>query len=664
MKHYLLKLLLLVAIVASGLSASAGSKIYLLKSSAWPTTAIWAWVESGANYTGGTWPGQKMSVENIEGTDYFYWEVPDNAPAKINIIFNNNINNGSQTNNITNVDVTEDVFYKLNGTTGKTIPVTKLKSPYILDNPAISVERNVVTIKASADGGNVYYTLDGTEPTNESTQYTGPFTITEDVTVKALQMKTVARSEVVSLDVVWKYYCDTEVPAGIYYAGDAPGEICCSDTWVPVEGGTKASGQPDALYLVGNIAGHSWDVSYKCEGKRYGTYFVFDDVELSAAAGETHCFFTFVTKLATSSSDWNTVNKADRYGAASENEIIVVETSKRYTKYTANVNASAAKSWKVEPGTYRFEVNFAAGTVLVTQKPAPAFAPMAEADTEAAGFKAEGKTLYKADVTGAKMAFRSGEAVSEVFTPDAAKAYIYTAAALEEIVPVSVGLTGAADGLMTDTARLIASDGTISARYTVGEGDDAIAEDLQAGEAMLNPSLFAPNAIVELAWEATSTQDLTFCGKHTLVTPGEEVRIYAMVPEGWSNLSYSMVSDVNETHTAEGVFSEVAGDYLVIIVPAHLIYSQVTFYDGAPLSRAAGDSVTYPLAGKSMYFEDNGKFWNENTLDYITGVEAVVAAGDAEVEYFNLQGIRVAAPSAGVYIRRCGTKVSKVFITE
>lgn len=663
MKHYLLKLLLLVAIVASGLSASAGSKIYLLKSSAWSTTAIWAWVEGGANYTGGTWPGQKMSVENIEGTDYFYWEVPDNAPAKINIIFNNN-NNGSQTNDITNVDVTEDVFYKLNGTTGKTIPVTKLKSPYILDNPAISVERNVVTIKASADGGNVYYTLDGTEPTNESTQYTGPFTITEDVTVKAIQMKTVARSEVVSLDVAWKYYCDTEVPAGIYYAGEAPVEICSSDTWLPVEGGTKASGQPDALYLVGNIAGYSWDVSYKCEGKRYGTYFVFDDVELAAATGETHCFFSFVTKLGNYSSDWDTVNGSDRYGAAYDNEAIVVESSKKYTKYTVNVNASAAKSWKVEPGTYRFEVNFAAGTVLVTQKPAPAFAPMAEADTEAAGFKADGKTLYKADVTAAKVAFRSGEAVSEVFTPDAAKAYIYTAAGLEEIVPVSVGLVGAADGLMSETGRLVASDGTLSARYSAGEGDDAIADELHDGEAMLNPSLFAPNALVELAWEATSSQGLTFTGTHSLVTPGEKLRIYAKVPEGWGNLSYSMISDVNEAHTAEGVFSEVAGDYLVITVPAHLIYSQVTFYDGAPVSRAAGDSFTYPLAGKTMYFEDNGKFWNENTLDYITGVEAVEAAGETEAEYFNLQGIRIAAPSAGVYIRRCGTKVSKVFIAE
>lgn len=45
---------------------------------------------------------------------------------------------------------------------------------------------------------------------------------------------------------------------------------------------------------------------------------------------------------------------------------------------------------------------------------------------------------------------------------------------------------------------------------------------------------------------------------------------------------------------------------------------------------------------------------------YETGVEAITAEG-AEVQYFNLQGLRVAAPSAGgVYIRRQGNTTTKV----
>ena len=45
-----------------------------------------------------------------------------------------------------------------------------------------------------------------------------------------------------------------------------------------------------------------------------------------------------------------------------------------------------------------------------------------------------------------------------------------------------------------------------------------------------------------------------------------------------------------------------------------------------------------------------------------TGVEAAVATENAPVEYFNLQGLRVANPENGIFIRRQGSKVSKVVL--
>ena len=42
--------------------------------------------------------------------------------------------------------------------------------------------------------------------------------------------------------------------------------------------------------------------------------------------------------------------------------------------------------------------------------------------------------------------------------------------------------------------------------------------------------------------------------------------------------------------------------------------------------------------------------------------EVSIADTDAPVEYFNLQGVRVNEPAAGLYIRRQGRNVSKVIV--
>ncbi len=60
---------------------------------------------------------------------------------------------------------------------------------------------------------------------------------------------------------------------------------------------------------------------------------------------------------------------------------------------------------------------------------------------------------------------------------------------------------------------------------------------------------------------------------------------------------------------------------------------------------------------------DRLSIWHLTWTNYSSGVEGVAAEDmDAPVEYFNLQGVRVAAPEAGIFIRRQGSKVEKVVI--
>lgn len=57
-------------------------------------------------------------------------------------------------------------------------------------------------------------------------------------------------------------------------------------------------------------------------------------------------------------------------------------------------------------------------------------------------------------------------------------------------------------------------------------------------------------------------------------------------------------------------------------------------------------------------------YGSEQAVDLETGVEGVVVSDDCEapVEYYNLNGIRVSNPENGIFVRRQGSKVSKVLV--
>ena len=74
-----------------------------------------------------------------------------------------------------------DVTYEAVSTDFVAVPVIEGNSPF-----ATSTE---VTITTTTEGADIYYTLDGTDPTASSTAYTAPFTLTATTTVKAIAIK-------------------------------------------------------------------------------------------------------------------------------------------------------------------------------------------------------------------------------------------------------------------------------------------------------------------------------------------------------------------------------------------------------------------------------------------------------------------------------------------
>ena len=115
----------------------------------------------------------------------------------------------------------------------------------------------------------------------------------------------------------------------------------------------------------------------------------------------------------------------------------------------------------------------------------------------------------------------------------------------------------------------------------------------------------------------------------------------------------------------------------------NLILSQVEWSDGTWVDvyqHLVGtveydETNGYPLSytvTEDIYDEDSGEYVTENMFraeyfDYVdasAGISDIVADGaDSPVEYYNLQGMRVASPAAGqIVIRRQGSDVSKVIV--
>ena len=87
--------------------------------------------------------------------------------------------------NVTNTSTKDNRFVQFTGAKFYAAQAADEAKAPTIEGEANFAEKTTVTITA-AEGAKIYYTLDGTDPTNASTEYTAPFELTETTTVKAI----------------------------------------------------------------------------------------------------------------------------------------------------------------------------------------------------------------------------------------------------------------------------------------------------------------------------------------------------------------------------------------------------------------------------------------------------------------------------------------------
>lgn len=544
-----------------------------------------------------------------------------------------------------------------------------------VDKPVIMAEGATVTIEAGATGADaIYYTINGDDPTTESTKYTEPFTVEESCTVKAVAQKGTDLSAVASYDVkVVKHY-----ESYASFLATDPGQ----NTEAIIDGPITA------IHLNGS---NLYTMDSKGSYMLLFDYNAFKNIDVKngtqfASVQGAYSPYYGIPEMK------DITLGAQSEGTAVEPKLVEALTSDLINAYIkiegvditegegsgATFDGTKGETSLVIYNSFGVEVPTGKGFTVIgivsVKSDVLQILPLAfeggesmETVADPEFSVASGRVTKGAEVTltcatpEAQIFFTYGDAVPdsestlyeepfEINEATTINAIAYKDGMLASQV-VSVSYTILPDGTKTGSFDFTAP-ADLTPAVTVPEVGKGIE---------INGQTFTSADGVSLAFSAEGTASTkTRIWNPSGASAGKiDLRIYngwsftVTAPEGYvlsaidltyyNSFSYDFTASVGEM-TAAGSWEMPAA------APA-------VEADAEPV--ADGKSVTFTAKKTNNIATMNVYYVAEPE----SGIESVVAADEnAPVEYYNLQGVRVANPTAGLYIVKQGSKVSKAII--
>lgn len=220
-----------------------------------------------------------------------------------------------------------------------------------------------------------------------------------------------------------------------------------------------------------------------------------------------------------------------------------------------------------------------------------------------------------------------------------------------------------------EAVATVTTDGTVNiltAGTTTITATSEETEVFKAGEASYKLTVIDPNSTEDkIVFESLGYSDGTAL---TTVTKGK------------STLTFAKGSNSNNApkyYVSDKTARLYSGNTLTIAVDESCYITEIVF-GGSTLGALTASAGSYnnetwtPTVARSdnkisnVTFTATGKpRFSSITVKYAlipSGIADIEAEENGAVEYFNLQGVRVAEPANGLYIRRAGNKVEKVVI--
>lgn len=572
---------------------------------------------------------------------------------------------------------------KLNYDNTNTVAIETLTITYTggsevaVATPTISVDKNTVTLACATEGASIYYTTDGTEPSNASDEYKAPFEITKSCTVKAIAYKGADKSSVAEKPVT---YVGSYANYAAFMASN------------PAEGADAIiTGTVTAIYQNGaNLYTKDSEGNYMLLFNQSG-FAAGLTQNGSQIAGVDGIYSPYNNLPEIKVTDINVSGQ----GAAVEPEEVAVEelSLEQLNRYVKLVDVTISATTANRQGT----ISDATGEVAWFNNFSSANASQNKTAVEVP----EGKGTVIAFVSCFKTTLQV-QPVEVILTTSAVEAPVFSVAAGEVAKGTEVAISCATEGATifytTDgteptvasteyTAPIVINDAMTIKAIAVKEG--LVNSEVVTAAYTLIPEgqheatfvFYGDNANVKTLTSATvepsngTAEDATnnlngvrfYNGPVAMwIEKGES----ANAPRWWTDGEVRLYKDnVLKISIKENGYKIASVDLAkasssTFAIKAENITPTGGTLDGRKWTPAAGTictDVTIAIPGASRLGSVNVAYVEDPAAT--SGVESIVTDNtDAPVEYYNLQGVRVENPSAGLYIRRQGNTATKVLV--
>lgn len=572
------------------------------------------------------------------------------------------------------------VTYESDGT-GETRP----------DAPEISMGENNTVVLTQADADEIRYTVDETDPTETSTRYTAPFSISEKTTVKAIAIKNNVKSSVKTMVVYPNVVANISEFLTVAPPTDAKVNTpltaiyqCGRNLYLTDGTDYILSYNSGNVQAVTDLAAQNGDQisfmtgSYKLQAglpeiipsavgeKTAGTAVEPRDISIEEIGNDMLNVYVKVSGVSIeAAADANNYTATDETGS-----IVIYNTFNNATYYPNAITLPDGTKGNTVPEGEGFTVygfvscynttiqltpiRFEGGTVMETVA-TPVFTPesgtaLSVGDEIAISCATEGATIY--------IAFddETPTTASQVYDG----ALVFSEAVKINAIAVKDGML---DSEVATASYTLKVDGEETAMFdftktgnaaSLTESDVEASNDNNATANVLTGATFKNGPVVFAISKGENGQNDP---KWWIEKSDNDIRAYkdneitvSLAEDGYriESVTFTQVSGSTSWATgwtitpADGTFSD-----KVWTAPANSLVNLVTFIPSAA-SRIATVEVKYVV-------DENGT----QDIDEIGNDNA-----DAPVEYFNLQGIRVNGDNLtpGIYIRRQGMEVTKVYV--